>query len=564
MMLTALITFLLIMMFTLSVSATGETGREKNHKIASGVWESTVYVTDSKGDNVRVHILRISEGANTTLKATTANYYKKGSTKASRKKSVGSWGFSTVKKMMAGYDASKGVEGRTIAGINGDFYIKEKNGKTRGKLIAEGNVINSSKEEPFFAVMKDGSYQILDGKKSTKNVKESVAGLTWLVRKGVVTGAASGDGDTIMSIGVTELGDAVIACIDGREPTSVGTTMYDAGEIMLKQGCINAILLDCGGSAQFVTKRNSGKAVQRNVPNDGVARPVSSGLLVVRKSKKTASNDMGPAVSMKEDETALNVENGCYSYIANGEKISGFKIINNNQYLFDNRGEGLTKTIEIGKTRYYFKNGRLSRTSDKKAGKVAIGYCGASSNKTNLLYAYNYGDKKLSIGLNPLVKKNSGKMENWSDVRYVPWLAVIRFVKSVDVGKGVKNIGDHFMFIAKSPFNEEAKKIRSPLRRVTLPDSLTTIGEYAFFNNQRLTNISIPKKVTSIKAVAFGENGKVTYIFKGKTPPSFGRKVFYASYNSVIKAPASAKWKQALSSSTKKYISFRGTARFTS
>ena len=258
----------------------------------------------------------------------------------------------------------------------------------------------------------------------------------------------------------------------------------------------------------------------------------------------------------------MKKQGGYYYYIANGKKKAGFRIINDKQYLFNNNGKGLTKTIKIGKTKYYYKKGVLAKTSDRKAGRVAIGYCGASADKQNLLYAYNYGDKKLSIGLNPLVKKNSGKMEDWENVRYVPWLAVIRFIKTADVGEGVKNIGNYFIFITKNPFNEEAKKLKSPLKSVTLPESLTTIGKNAFFYNPKLTKVTIPKNVKSIKIQAFAENGKVTYTFKGKKPPKFGKNVFKASSKSLIKAPNNKKWKTALNSKAKKKLGFKGAVKF--
>ncbi len=561
--LTAVAAFILVMMFTLNVDAIGETGREKEQKLSNGVWESTVYVTDSKNDNVRVHILRISKGADVTLKAATASYYSPGSTKASRKKTIGSWGFANVKDMMTAYNASSEKEGKTIAGINGDFYNKDENGKTRGRLIAEGNIVNPTTDEPFFAVMNDGSYAMFDGSASSTGISEAVGGLCWLVRGGSVVGSG-GDGDTTVSIGVTAAGDAVIACIDGREPTSAGTTMYDTGAIMLSQGCTDAILLDCGGSAQFVTNRG-GKAVQRNVPNDGVARTISSALLVVKRSN-SASNDIGAAKSMVKSNTSLtqSLKNGYYYYKANGKKISGFRIVNDTQYLFDKNGKGLTKTVKIGKTKYYYKKGKLIRTSDAKAGRVAIGYCGASSNGQNMLFAYNYGDKKLSIGLNPLVKKNSGKMKNWSNVRYLPWLAVVRFVKTIDVGDGVKNLGNYFMYISKNPFNEDAKKIISPLKSVSLPDSLTTIGKCAFYYNPKLSKFTIPKKVTSIKGQAFAYNGKVKYVFKGSKPPKFGKNVFKGGSNkSVIKAPKTKKWKTLLGSKkSKKNMGFTGKVKY--
>jgi len=302
------------------------------------------------------------------------------------------------------------------------------------------------------------------------------------------------------------------------------------------QGCTDAILLDCGGSSTFVTRRSGDKKLEvRNAPNDGVVRAVSSAILVVKNTKtvSTPKSDKA-AVSMKKNGTALTKKNGYYYYKAAGKKMSGFRIINNEQYLFNNSGKGLTGTIKLGDTTYYYKKGKLTKTSDKKAGRIAIGFCGASKNGQNLLYAYHYGDNKLNIGLNPLVKNNNGKMKDWDNVIKVPWASEIRFIKEANIGGGVKNLGKFAFYISRTPFNERAKKIGSQLRTVDLPSTLTTIGSYAIFNNNRLKSVTIPKSVKTIKARALPYNEKAVFTFKGTTPPSFGKEVFKSTGKKMV------------------------------
>ena len=566
---TALVIMLLLLFTSVANASIGETGREKDRKLTNGVWESTVFVTESRSNNVRVHILRINNGSNVTLKASNASYYKKGSKAASRKKASVKWGYATVADQAKKYEAIKDKEGTVIAGVNGDFYLKgDYNGQTEGLLIMEGNVINSSQKEPYFAVLKDGSYDMRNGTEDASDVQEALSGFMWVVQDSKNNGKnAPMEWDTVTSLGITSKGDVIIVCVDGRESSSAGMTVYDLGVLMKKQGCTDAILLDCGGSASFVTKRSGDKnLVLRNISNDGMARPVSSALLVVKKTKTESKPKTNKAaLSMKVSNTKLTKKNGYYYYTAAGKRISGFRIINDEQYLFNSKGKGLTKTIKLGDTKYYYKKGKLTKTSDKKAGKIAIGFCGASKDGQNLIYAYHYGDKKLNIGLNPFVKKNTGKMKDWTNVKYVPWMSEIRYIKEANIGEGVKNLGGFAFYISQNPFNDKAKKLGSKLTSVSLPSTMTTLGTCAFFNNDKLKAITIPKNVKTIKRYALAYNEKAQYTFVRKTPPAFGSKVFTASgKKTVLKVPSTKKWKSLLKSSkSKKKIGFKGTVKYT-
>ena len=89
-----------------------------------------------------------------------------------------------------------------------------------------------------------------------------------------------------------------------------------------------------------------------------------------------------------------------------------------------------------------------------------------------------------------LTIKGSGMMENYNyEEPYVPW--DIYAVKRVIIEDGVKNIGNYAFYNCKK------------LTEVTIPDSVTSIGYCAFEYCEKLTSVVIPGSVTSIGYDAF-------------------------------------------------------------
>ena len=80
------------------------------------------------------------------------------------------------------------------------------------------------------------------------------------------------------------------------------------------------------------------------------------------------------------------------------------------------------------------------------------------------------------------------------------------------------------------------------LTEFTIPDSVTSIGEYAFLGNVSLTSIIIPAAVTSLGRYAFTDcYGVKVYKLLSTTPPTLAQQnVFRVTKNTRIQVPAAS------------------------
>lgn len=113
-----------------------------------------------------------------------------------------------------------------------------------------------------------------------------------------------------------------------------------------------------------------------------------------------------------------------------------------------------------------------------------------------------------------LTISGTGEMEEYEQVRDVPWYESRDKVKTAVIENGVTDIGnfafDNCWSLTSVAIPESVIRIGKyalygcrSLTSVILPVGVTTIGDYAFYNCGSLTDITLPECVTSIGAYAF-------------------------------------------------------------
>ena len=86
-----------------------------------------------------------------------------------------------------------------------------------------------------------------------------------------------------------------------------------------------------------------------------------------------------------------------------------------------------------------------------------------------------------------LTIEGTGAMTNFSSSFSVPWYKNHDAVKTVMIGNSVTSVGDYAFYDCAN------------LTRVSLPDSLTAVGLCAFYGCASLTNISLPAAPPRLK-----------------------------------------------------------------
>ncbi len=118
----------------------------------------------------------------------------------------------------------------------------------------------------------------------TGDIKTAFQGGNWIVKDGVNVAEAY---DSFLGyttapqprtlVGMTEDNHLIFVVVDGRQSDySLGVSGYDAGELMLSYGCVNAAYLDGGASSTMIYE---GEMVNR--PSGEKERAVAHALLIV-------------------------------------------------------------------------------------------------------------------------------------------------------------------------------------------------------------------------------------------------------------------------------------------
>ncbi len=136
-------------------------------------------------------------------------------------------------------------------------------------------------------------------------------------------------------------------------------------------------------------------------------------------------------------------------------------------------------------------------------------------------------DNSISWSLNNgvLTISGSGRMEDYSSSGS-PWYSDRSSVSSIVVSEGITYIG-RYAFLG------------TYATEVALPDSLTEIGEGAFYQCSKLTGVTIPDKTTVLGTAAFAECSALTEITLGSSVTEIGDYALQDTALTSLTLPAS-------------------------
>ena len=213
--------------------------------LAPGVTMNEVVMYDSNGERVEMYITTSDPSVPTVQFY--ANY---------KDNQCAEWGMQTLSEQVAAMEANYEEPFKVVAGLNASYY-NITNGAPTGAFVMEGvDVSTNGDGYSFFAVLKNGTVMIGskgDYSQYKGQIKEAIGGYIHLVKDGEI--CAGLDRTTKyprQTIGITADGKVITMTADGSQaPQTIGLTVYEQAEVMLKLGCVEALHLDGGNSATF-------------------------------------------------------------------------------------------------------------------------------------------------------------------------------------------------------------------------------------------------------------------------------------------------------------------------
>lgn len=491
--------------------AVTETSRD-DYKLSNGVYESTIYADDSEGNNLCIHVIKLNKNSGVSFKTGYGGYYRKDSDAEQRKTAAKQWNqkkwkCEKIASQLNEFNSIKDRTGDVIAAINADHF--KKNGKVIGNLVIEGNVIRQSKDEPYFAVMKNGELDIRSAQEPLDNVQEAVGGSYLLVNAGKVIVDHGGDREPRMALGLDDKQNAIIIAVEGRSPYSPGATLYETAKIMKQQGCTKAINLDGGGSSSVLTRRAGELDLKhRNRLLESTRRNIASVMYIIKpfESSKESGNgssnesnngsingsseDSSKRIEKDQVPKKMDDKKNSFNSMSRLNKERGFCMINGKPFCFVKHNKGYTGTVKIGKYKYVFKDGELKKSSDAKAGNFCIGQCGSTGKESGLVYVYHSKDKVLNIGVNPFLKIKT-QMKNWEKAIMTPWHSIKTEINKVYINNKVKSIGDNFLCFPRIENYDGTPLPGASIDVLHISKSVTKIGCKSFYNLGNVNDIKV-------------------------------------------------------------------------
>ncbi len=204
----------------------------------------------------------------------------------------GGWNRQTLTDMASKMDAPRA---RVAAMVNGDFWQMISPINPKGPVHKGGTVVSSKWDydpmQPqqglsFIGVRHDGTMLIAPRSKYDE-VKDSLRECTgagfMVLSDGRFPGTDYVARDPRTAIGYTEDGIVWLLNCEGRKEFGAdGMSYKEMGYVFQSLGCIGAVNMDGGGSAQMLIRHPIAEVWQiRNSPADGAERPVINGWAVI-------------------------------------------------------------------------------------------------------------------------------------------------------------------------------------------------------------------------------------------------------------------------------------------
>ena len=133
-----------------------------------------------------------------------------------------------------------------------------------------------------------------------------------------------------------------------------------------------------------------------------------------------------------------------------------------------------------------------------------------------------------SISGDTLTISGTGPILDYGTSTHAPWNPTTG-IKHIVVENGITRIGDRALVLAVGD--------GSGVESISIPNTVTSIGEVALGFHPYLTELEIPAGVTSIGNFAFDSCKNLTLTFRGSAP-SFGEDVFYRTTDVIVRYPA--------------------------
>lgn len=125
-------------------------------------------------------------------------------------------------------------------------------------------------------------------------------------------------------------------------------------------------------------------------------------------------------------------------------------------------------------------------------------------------------------------ENSDGLMRDWDSAGYYyetnPFVQNKDTLQSAVIQEGVLNIGSYAF--GRNMYSTEGSLYCKELTNITISDSVTDIGDYAFFSTS-LINVTVPKGVISIGTFAFSHCESLKNISLGNNITSIGTQAFY-------------------------------------